>query len=114
MKTICRPSNHEDANISLYLFEDEDKVSIRDDLTIIGDEEDPSLVILDCTSTTAVLYENVSKPEEYKGWKYCYSPETGWVDYEGWPEIEANIKRALDRFRPPSGHYEPAPEAPFA
>ena len=101
MKTICRPSDHEDKDISLYLFPDEEVVTIRDDVTIIGEESNPSLMILDCSNSNAVLYENVEKPEGYIGWKYRYNPTDGWVEYEGWPEIEKKMQEALNRQRPP-------------
>lgn len=112
MKTICRPSDHTDANISLYLFEDDEKVTIRDDMTFIGEDDAPSLMILDCTTADAVLYEGVSKPDDYKGWKYRYTPDNGWIEYEGWAQIEKNMQEALNRRRPPSDG--PFPTEPTA
>jgi hypothetical protein len=107
MKTICRPSDHEDRDISLYLFPDEEIVTIRDDVTIIGAEDNPSLMILDCSTSTAVLYEGVEEPEGYIGWKYRYNPTDGWVEYEGWAQIEKNMQEALNRSRPPVPGFLP-------
>lgn len=107
MKTICRPSDHEDANISLYLFADSEKVNIREDMTVIGDDDAPSLMILDCTTANAVVYEGVEEPEDYKGWKYRYTVDGGWVEYEGWATIEQNMKKVLERFQPPNPELSP-------
>jgi len=111
MKTICRPSDHTDKDISLYLFPDEEIITIRDDATIIGDEKEPSLMILDCDTSNTVLYEGVEEPKDYIGWKYRYNPTDGWVEYEGWAEIEKNIQDALNRSRPPIP--EPLVDAPI-
>lgn len=89
MKTICRntPGAAED-NVSLYLFSDETLVTIEADKTIIGDLENPECIILDCNTSNVFFYENVSDPGDYFGWKYTYTPETDWVLYEGWAEIQ--------------------------
>lgn len=112
MKTICRPSDHADKDISLYLFSDEELITITDDGTVIGEVSNPSLVILDCTPDNAVVHENVEKPEGYIGWKYRYNPIDGWVQYEGWAEIEKNMQEALKRLRPPMP--EPFVDAPVS
>lgn len=80
MKTICRLASFEtQPNVSLYLFADDVQVTVLPDCTLIGDPEAPSLIIGDCNPTNSALYENVSDPGDWAGWKYTYTPETDWV-----------------------------------
>lgn len=78
MKTIVR----KDTNVSLYLYDDEIVVDIQSDKTIVGDP--PMLIIGDCDSSNAVLFENVSNPEDWQGWKYFYTDADGWVLNPDW------------------------------
>ena len=73
MKTIVRNDN----NISLYLFDDSEFVGIASDITTIGNP--PILYIDDCNSSNVTLFENVTEPEGWIGWKYFYTTEDGWV-----------------------------------
>ena len=91
MKTICRLTSHYAPCISIYLFQDDEEVFIGPSSTRVGPEENPDLVILDVNTSNAVMYDNVPEPSGYHGWKYQYSPDQGWVLYEGWPKIEQNI-----------------------
>lgn len=78
MKTIVRKDN----NVSLYLYDDEIVVDIQSDKTIVGDP--PMLIIGDCNSSNATLFENVSNPEAWQGWKYLYTDADGWVVNPEW------------------------------
>jgi len=79
MKTICRLANFEVPNVSLYLFEDSITVTIGDTKTTISDSEGVELYIADCTTSNSVLYENVTDPGDWDGWKYTYTTDGGWV-----------------------------------
>jgi hypothetical protein len=78
MKTITRNGS----NISLYLFEDSEFVQIADDVTTIGNP--PVLIVNDCNSSNATLFEDVSDPVDWDGWKYFYTPVDGWVLNPDW------------------------------
>lgn len=80
MRTICRLASFEPKpNVSLYLYSDDTLITILPDCVLIGDPEDPSLVIADCNQSNCVLYDGVSDPGDWAGWKYTYTPETDWV-----------------------------------
>ena len=79
MKTIVRKDN----NISLYLFEDSVYVEIGADKTIIGNPA--TLYIDDCNTENSLLIENVTNPQDWRGWKYFYidnkwSLNPDWID----------------------------------
>jgi hypothetical protein len=78
MKTICRLPDFEVPNVSLYLYSDDTPISVESDRTVIGDPANPSLYILDCTTSNCVLHEGVSEPLDWYGWKYTYTDEDGW------------------------------------
>ena len=92
MQTICRVPGHSVDNISLYLFTDETPVHVCEDQTVVGDFDAPQFIILDCNSSNVYLYEGVEEPEDYCGWKYTYTPTTGWVLYEGWSAAQQTIE----------------------
>jgi len=84
MKTICRLPDFDPANVSIYLFDDSKPVEIASDKTTIGDPSNPDFYIADCNSSNCILYENVTDPGDYAGWKYFYTPDEGWVLNPGW------------------------------
>jgi hypothetical protein len=73
MKTIVRNGT----NVSLYLFEDSQFVDIAADKTTIGNP--PILYVDDCDSSNVTLFEGVTEPENWTGWKYFYTAADGWV-----------------------------------
>lgn len=82
MKTIVR----KESNISLYLFSDDVVVNIDKNNTIVGNP--PEMIISDCDKTNTILFENVTDPDDWSGWKYTYTEETGWVLNPGWQPPE--------------------------
>jgi len=66
MKTLVRNNN----SISLYIFDDSEIVNITNERTYIG--EPHKLIISDCDLSNVTLYENVSPPEDWIGWKYTF------------------------------------------
>lgn len=89
MKTICRLSDFQVPNVSLYLFPDTKAVSVEPDKTIIGDPQNPELYIMDCTTSNCVLKEGVTDPGDWAGWKYTYTDTDGWVLNPDWVEPPA-------------------------
>ena len=82
MKTIVRNGS----NVSLYLFEDSEVVNIQADKTVVGNPE--RLIISDCNTSNATLFESVTNPEEWTGWKYLYTDENGWELNPDWTPPE--------------------------
>jgi hypothetical protein len=66
MKTIILQGT----NVSLYIFEDNVVVDIAADKTTIGNPA--TEYILDCNTSNVTLYENVTPPEDWVGWKYLF------------------------------------------
>ena len=64
MKTIVKE------DISLYVFSDSEVINVSNDNIIIGNPE--TLVISDCNLNNSIVYENVTPPNDWHGWKYCY------------------------------------------
>tara|TARA_S200002703_G_scaffold157603_2_gene165892 strand:- start:132 stop:422 length:291 start_codon:yes stop_codon:yes gene_type:complete len=96
MKAICRPSNHKDKDICLYLFSDETQVDIQEGRMVVGHPLEPDFIVLDCFQSNAVLYENVTTPSGWTGWKYKYSSivtsgteEKSWVLNDQWQDPNA-------------------------
>jgi hypothetical protein len=83
MKTIVRNGS----NVSLYLFDDSEVVSIQADKTVVGNPE--RLIIADCNTSNATLFEGVTHPEAWTGWKYLYTQAGGWVLNPDWTPPEA-------------------------
>lgn len=69
MKTIV----HNDNQVSLYLFDDSEVITVTDNRIVIGDPE--TLIIEDCNSNNVTIHENVSEPDDYIGWKYKFTGE---------------------------------------
>lgn len=78
MKTITR----NDTNVSLYLFDDTETVVMAATETTVGNP--PQLIISDCGTSNSTLYEGVTNPDEWVGWKYLYTTEDGWVLNPDW------------------------------
>lgn len=78
MKTIVR----NETNVSLYLFDDSEVVDIGADQTVIGNP--PRLIIADCNTSNAILFENVTDPGDWAGWKYLYTAGGGWQLNPDW------------------------------
>ena len=116
MKTLCRLASFvEEPNVSLYLLPDEMPVTIADNLTTVGDLDDPSFVILDCNTANVVLYENVPEPLDYCGWKYTYIPDQGRQETSSWQGSYAQIQQDEERARQEEQEAERARiEAEFA
>ena len=86
MKTIVRNDN----NVSLYLFPNDTVISQDSSQTVIG--TDPvELFIGDCNSSNTTVYENVTSPPSWAGWKYLYTEENGWDLNENWPPAEPEL-----------------------
>lgn len=83
MKTIVR----NETNVSLYLFDDSKSVDVQEDRIVVGNP--PELIISDCNSSNATLFEGVASPDEWTGWKYLYTAAGGWELNPAWqpPEV---------------------------
>lgn len=79
MKTIT----FKDSNISLYLIPDTTYVAIGESITQVGDP--PEFMIGDCMTKTALLYENVTPPDDWAGHKYLFDGTT-WTPNPKWVE----------------------------
>ncbi len=87
MKTLV----WKDTNVSLFLWADGVPVVVGDVMTQAGDPVD--MHILDCTSASAVLHENVTAPDDWFGCKYLFdgtawTPNPDWVAPEPIPQPE--------------------------
>lgn len=75
MKTLIENSTKQ----SKYIWEDNETVNVRDDMTYA-----PNLNIGDLKSDNATLIENVTLPEDWRGCKYLYDGawtlNPKWVD----------------------------------
>ena len=78
MKTIVR----KDSNISLYLLENSEYVLIEADKTIVGNPV--QFYVDDCTTSDALLFDNVTDPGDWQAWKYFYIEIDGWVLNPDW------------------------------
>lgn len=78
MKTIV----HKEFNVSLYLFDDSKFVSVVDNQTIVGNPTE--FIIADCNNSNVTLFENVTDPGDWKGWKYLYTEANGWQLNPNW------------------------------
>lgn len=79
MKTLVKDSS------SAWLFEDHILVEILADSTIVKDGGKIVNVICDCNAQTAVLYENISPPQDWSNNKYLFdgsswTPNPFWRD----------------------------------
>tara|TARA_R100000482_G_scaffold27797_1_gene8652 strand:+ start:2858 stop:3139 length:282 start_codon:yes stop_codon:yes gene_type:complete len=73
MKTLVRNGS----NVSLYIFSDEESVTVTDTNVVVGDPE--RLIIGDCNSSNVTLFTGVTNPEAWQGWKYLYTDADGWT-----------------------------------
>lgn len=77
MKTLVRNDNQ----ISLYIFDDSEVINITAERTYVGDPT--KFVISDCDTSNVTLYENVTSPEDWAGWKYTFNG-TNFVQNPDW------------------------------
>ena len=80
MKTLVR----KDTNISLYLWADNITVNIGSESTVVGDPSNPTMLIMDCDTSNAVLRTSVDDKSDWYGWKYkhdgsAWSTNADWV-----------------------------------
>lgn len=66
MKTIVLKSTNE----SLYMFDDSVEIVVTDTEVTIGNPA--QLIISDCNSSNALVYEGVTQPDGWVGWKYLF------------------------------------------
>lgn len=66
MKTVVRKNT----NVSLYLLADDVEIALNSENMIVGNP--PLFIVLDCNIANAAVYENVSDPDEWAGWKYLF------------------------------------------
>lgn len=78
MKTLVR----KDSNVSIYLFNDDTYIAITATNVVVGNPA--RLIIDDCNQSNVHLFENVSNPEAWTGWKYLYTEADGWVLNPDW------------------------------
>ena len=79
MKTIVRLDN----NIALYVFDDTEIIDVQEDKIVIGSPE--TQIISDCNSANTTVYENVTPPEDWRGWKYFFDG-TDWTENTDWTD----------------------------
>ena len=77
MKTLTRDYN----NVSLYIFDADEAISVQSDRTIVGDPE--KMIIADCNIGNVTLHEDVTPPEDWVGWKYFFDGTT-WTQNPDW------------------------------
>ena len=70
-------------NVSLYLFQDDEVLSITDSGITVG--QPPKFIIADCNSGNTTLFTGVTAPQDWYGRKYLYdgavwSPNPDWVE----------------------------------
>lgn len=72
-------------HIALYLFQDEDQVTITDTKVEVVLANGQEKHISDCNSTNTLFFENVDEPpQEWFGYRYFYTTENGWVENDKW------------------------------
>ena len=83
-------SSGDNANTSIYLFNDDEIVEIGADQSTIKDANgNPTLIISDVNTGNATLHTGVETPDDYFGYKYSYA-NGEWTAIEGWidPRLE--------------------------
>mgnify|MGYP003116283949 FL=1 len=86
-------SSGDNANTSIYLFNDDEIVEINSDRSIIKDANgNETLIISDVNTGNATLHTGVTVPDDYFGYKYTYA-NGEWTAVEGWvdPRIEQEV-----------------------
>lgn len=76
-QTITRNDN----NISLYIFPDDEVITVEADRIVIGDPEE--LIIADGNSSNTTVYAGVTAPDDWSGWKYTFDG-TDWTLNPDW------------------------------
>lgn len=76
-QTITRNDN----NISLYVFDDDEVITVEADRIAIGDPEE--LIIADCNSSNTTVHTGVTAPDDWSGWKYFFDG-TDWTQNPDW------------------------------
>jgi hypothetical protein len=84
--------------IVVYVLEDFEYVEITDNFTIIGNPE--TLIVSDCKSDNAKVFENVEAPTDWFGGKYIYDKSKfklnpDWI--EPLPEPQQPITTGLEQ-----------------
>jgi hypothetical protein len=81
-------------NVSIYLFNDNQKVDLASDKTTIKDANDnPTLIISDVNTSNATLHKDVDNKTDYWGWKYKYNGSS-WsanADFKGMNRLTSDI-----------------------
>ena len=78
MKTLVKKNS----NVSIYLFDDGEYISVETDKVIVGNPV--RFIITDCNSTNVNLFENVTDPGDWIGWKYLYTTKNSWELNPNW------------------------------
>lgn len=86
MKTILNLQN-----VSKYSFSDATDISLQADCVIVGDSENPDLIIADLNQSNCVLVENITEPDDWFGGKYYYS-NNSWSLVDGWIDPRLDIE----------------------
>jgi hypothetical protein len=84
MKTIVETAT----GLSKYLLEDTVAVTLKDDSIIVG--EPPLFIVADLNADNAIVYEDVTAPDDWVGNKYTFDGSEwtlnpDWID----PAIQA-------------------------
>lgn len=79
MKTLVQKNS----NISIYIYANNVIVDVGDSSTQVSGTV--PLIIVDFNQSNTFLFENVTPPDDWKGWKYLYDGTTwtanpNWVD----------------------------------
>jgi hypothetical protein len=84
MKTLVEKTtpDGEISNLSKYLFEDNETVTLLESHIVVGD---PVEFHIGChNSSDSTLFTNITPPSDWVGNKYTYTTDGGWVEVEGW------------------------------
>lgn len=85
MKTIVRNDN----NVSLFLLPNDTVITQDANQIVVGDPV--QFYIADYNTNNTTVYENVTSPPSWSGWKYLYTEENGWDLNENWPPAEPEL-----------------------
>jgi len=85
-------------NVSIYLFNDNQKVDLASDKTTIKDANDnPTLIISDVNTSNATLHKDVDNKTDYWGWKYKHDGSS-WsanADFKGSNSLASDINDSV-------------------
>jgi hypothetical protein len=79
MKTIVK----NESNVSLYLFDDDVALVVGDNDIVVGNPA--QFIIGDCNAFNVTVYEQVSDPGQWQGWKYLFDG-TAWTLNPDWQD----------------------------